>query len=329
MHPIGTPMRDEKLRYGNRLTEDLITSSRGETGHSNPLSLYFPEPPMPSSFDKFTPGARRVLSLAQEESRRFNHQYIGTEHLLLGLVREESGVAAQALTDMGVQLEKVRSAVEFIIGRGESGFIGEPGITPRAKNVLGLAVDEARRLEHDDIGTAHLLLGLIRENDGIGAGVLASLGVRAEAARKHVLLVLKANPDVEKGDPSGDDSGGKPSALPTLSDVERLHSALAQARALDDQLEVARIEIEIARNGVRGLRLQLETLYDRLIAAERRRQVMDTEIEEILKEIEAVRARHRTAIDRVQRSLRARSKTIRAQEQTGGNVPEDSASAQD
>ena len=114
---------------------------------------------MADKFDKFTDRARKVLTLAQEEAQRFNHNYIGTEHLLLGLVREGDGVAARVLSNMGVQLPKVRSAVEFIIGRGEGMIMGEIGLTPRAKKVIELAVDEARRLNHHYIGTEHLLLG--------------------------------------------------------------------------------------------------------------------------------------------------------------------------
>ncbi|MYF23592.1 MAG: NDP-hexose 4-ketoreductase, partial [Chloroflexi bacterium] len=103
---------------------------------------------MADRFDKFTERARRVLTLAQEEAQRFNHNYIGTEHLLLGLVREGDGVAAKVLSNLGVELNKVRSAVEFIIGRGERTTSGEIGLTPRAKRVIELAVDEARRLSH-------------------------------------------------------------------------------------------------------------------------------------------------------------------------------------
>ena len=126
---------------------------------------------MADRFDKFTERARRVLTLAQEEAHRFNHNYIGTEHILLGLVREGDGVAAKVLGNLGVELNKVRSAVEFIIGRGDRTVLGEIGLTPRAKKVIELAVDEARRLTHSYIGTEHLLLGLVREGEGIAAGV--------------------------------------------------------------------------------------------------------------------------------------------------------------
>ena len=145
---------------------------------------------MADRFDKFTERARKVLTLAQEEAQRFNHNYIGTEHLLLGLVREGDGVAAKVLANMGVELNKVRSAVEFIIGRGDRMVMGEIGLTPRAKKVIELAVDEARRLNHHYIGTEHLLLGLVREGEGIAAGVLESLGVSLDKVRAQVIHVL-------------------------------------------------------------------------------------------------------------------------------------------
>ncbi|MDE3228436.1 MAG: hypothetical protein KGO05_01035 [Chloroflexota bacterium] len=145
---------------------------------------------MADRFDKFTERARRVLTLAQEEAQRFNHNYIGTEHLLLGLVREGDGVAAKVLQELGVELDKVRSAVEFIIGRGDRLVLGEVGMTPRAKRVIELGVDEARRLNHHYIGTEHILLGLVREGEGIAAGVLESLGANLEKVRTTTLQVL-------------------------------------------------------------------------------------------------------------------------------------------
>jgi ATP-dependent Clp protease ATP-binding subunit ClpC len=145
---------------------------------------------MADRFDKFTERARRVLTLAQEEAHRFNHNYIGTEHILLGLVREGDGVAAKVLANLGVELNKVRSAVEFIIGRGDRTVLGEIGLTPRAKKVIELAVDEARRLGHSYIGTEHLLLGLVREGEGIAAGVLESLGVNLERVRAETTRIL-------------------------------------------------------------------------------------------------------------------------------------------
>ncbi len=141
-------------------------------------------------FDRFTKRARHVLTLAQEEARSFQHNYIGTEHLLLGLVREGEGIAAQVLRNLGVEVNQVRSAVEAIIGRGDRIVLGEVGFTPRAKKVIELAVDEARRLNHRFIGTEHLLLGLIREGEGIASGVLESLGVRLDQARTEVEVLL-------------------------------------------------------------------------------------------------------------------------------------------
>jgi ATP-dependent Clp protease ATP-binding subunit ClpC len=148
---------------------------------------------MSDRFDKFTERARKVLQLAQEEAQRFNHSYIGTEHILLGLVREGDGVAARVLGNLGIELHKVRSAVEFIIGRGDRAVTGDIGLTPRAKRVIELAVDEARRLNHHYIGTEHLLLGLVREGEGIAAGVLESLGVSLEKVRAQVIDVLKSS----------------------------------------------------------------------------------------------------------------------------------------
>lgn len=145
---------------------------------------------MASRFEKFSERARRVLTIAQEEARQMNHSYIGTEHVLLGLAREEEGVAAKVLTNLGVSLNKVRSAVEFISSRGERPGTGETGLTPRAKRVIELAIDEARQLGHNYIGTEHLLLGLLREGEGVAAGVLDSLGVTLERARAATAQVL-------------------------------------------------------------------------------------------------------------------------------------------
>ncbi len=145
---------------------------------------------MGSRFEKFSERARRVLSLAQEEAQRFNHNYIGTEHILLGLVRESEGVAARVLSSLTVDLAKVRSAVEFIIGRGEKPPQGDIGLTPRAKKVVELAVDEARRMNHTYIGTEHLLIGLMREGEGVAAGVLESLGVTLDKVRAETHRIL-------------------------------------------------------------------------------------------------------------------------------------------
>jgi hypothetical protein len=147
-------------------------------------------------FDKFTDRARTVLTLAQDEAQRFHHHYIGTEHILLGLLRVEDGVACRVLQGMGVELEKARTAVKFIVDRGDMPIVGEVGLTPRAKRVIELAIDEARGLEHNYIGTEHLLLGLVREGEGIAAGVLESLGVELDRARREVTRALTMEPAV-------------------------------------------------------------------------------------------------------------------------------------
>ena len=145
---------------------------------------------MASRFEKFSERARRVLTLAQQEAERFNHTYIGTEHILLGLVREDEGVAAKVMTNLGVSLSKLRSSVELTMGRGEKQGSGEVGLTPRAKRIIELAIDEARQLSHTYIGTEHLLLGLLREGAGVAAGVLDSFGITLEGARTETIRLL-------------------------------------------------------------------------------------------------------------------------------------------
>jgi len=145
---------------------------------------------MSGSFDRFTERARTVLTLAENEAQRFNHTQIGPEHLLLGLIAEGEGVAAKVLSNLGVELTKVRRAVELIIGRSERPTTGEIGLTPQGKKVIELAVDEARRLGHHYIGTEHLLLGLVRQGGSTAAGVLESLGVNLEKARSEVIRIL-------------------------------------------------------------------------------------------------------------------------------------------
>jgi hypothetical protein len=141
-------------------------------------------------FERFTDRARRVVVLAQEEARLLNHNYIGTEHILLGLVHEEQGVAARALTELGISLEAVRAEVEEIIGQGQSAPTGHIPFTPRAKKVLELSLREALQFGHDYIGTEHILLGLIREGEGVGAQVLVKLGASQDRVRQQVTQLL-------------------------------------------------------------------------------------------------------------------------------------------
>ncbi len=145
---------------------------------------------MASRFEKFSERARRVLTLAQDEAHRFNHTYIDTEHILLGLAREDEGVAAKVLTNLGVGLNKMRSALESAMGRSEKPSSGEIGLTPAAKKVIELAIDEARHLGHNYIGTEHLLLGVLRGATGAAAEVLASFGITLERARTEITHIL-------------------------------------------------------------------------------------------------------------------------------------------
>jgi ATP-dependent Clp protease ATP-binding subunit ClpC len=182
---------------------------------------------MGSRFEKFSERARRVLSLAQEEAQRFNHNYIGTEHILLGLVRETEGVAARVLSSLEVDLSKVRSAVEFIIGRGEKPAQGEIGLTPRAKKVVELAVDEARRMNHTYIGTEHLLIGLLREGEGVAAGVLESLGVTLDKVRAETHRILSHSSG------SGSQGSRSTSRTPTLDQLGVDLTVAARSDKLD------------------------------------------------------------------------------------------------
>ena len=184
---------------------------------------------MGSRFEKFSERARRVLSLAQEEAQRFNHNYIGTEHILLGLVRETEGVAARVLANLGVDLNKVRSAVEFIIGRGERPAQGEIGLTPRAKKVVELAVDEARRMNHTYIGTEHLLIGLLREGEGVAAGVLESLGVTLDKVRSETHRILSQSSPTS----SGAHGARSSTRTPTLDELGIDLTSAARSNKLD------------------------------------------------------------------------------------------------
>ncbi|MEK9578252.1 MAG: Clp protease N-terminal domain-containing protein, partial [Aquiluna sp.] len=141
-------------------------------------------------FEKFTDKARRVVVLAQEEAKLLNHNYIGTEHILLGLIREGEGVAAKALEALNINLEQVREQVQDIIGQGQQSPSGHIPFTPRAKKVLELSLREALQLGHSYIGTEHLLLGLIREGEGVAAQVLTKLGADTNKVRQQVIQLL-------------------------------------------------------------------------------------------------------------------------------------------
>jgi len=164
-------------------------------------------------FDRFTDRAKKVMNLARQEAQRFNHEYLGTEHILLGLVQEGSGVAANVLKNMGIDLTKIRAEVEKIVKTGPSMVtMGQLPFTPRAKKVLELSMEEASNLGHNYIGTEHLLLGLIKENEGIAAQVLLNLNVKLEDVREEVLEFLGADSQEEEEEESsgggGESSGG-------------------------------------------------------------------------------------------------------------------------
>ena len=144
-------------------------------------------------FERFTDRARRVVVMAQEEARLLNHNYIGTEHILLGLIREGDGVAATALESLGISLDEVRQQVEEIIGRGEQAPSGHMPFTPRAKEVLELSLRESMQLGHDYISTEHILLGLIHERGGVAAQVLVTLGAGLNEVREQVIRLISGD----------------------------------------------------------------------------------------------------------------------------------------
>ncbi len=167
-------------------------------------------------FERFTDRARKVMALANQEAQRFNHEYIGTEHILLGLVKEGSGVGANVLKNLSVDLRKVRLEVEKLVHSGpDMVTMGKLPQTPRAKKVIEYAIEEARNLNHNYVGTEHLLLGLLREHDGVAAQVLMNLGLKLEEVREEVLNLLGAGMDKEEGEVSGGPAqGAGPSAGP-------------------------------------------------------------------------------------------------------------------
>jgi len=162
-------------------------------------------------FERFTDRARKVMALANQEAQRFNHEYIGTEHILLGLVKEGSGVGANVLKNLDVDLRKVRLEVEKLVKAGpEMVTMGRLPQTPRAKKVIEYAIEEARNLNHNYVGTEHLLLGLLREHDGVAAQVLMNLGLKLEEVREEVLNLLGAGTESEEATGAGGGSGGEP-----------------------------------------------------------------------------------------------------------------------
>jgi ATP-dependent Clp protease ATP-binding subunit ClpC len=183
-------------------------------------------------FERFTDRARRVVVLAQEEARMLNHNYIGTEHILLGLIHEGEGVAAKALESLGISLEAVRSQVEEIIGQGQQAPSGHIPFTPRAKKVLELSLREALQLGHNYIGTEHILLGLIREGEGVAAQVLVKLGADLNRVRQQVIQLLSGYQGKETT-AAGGPAEGAPSTSLVLDQFGRNLTQAAREGKLD------------------------------------------------------------------------------------------------
>src|SRR5215813_5108778 len=184
-------------------------------------------------FERFTDRARRVVVLAQEEARMLNHNYIGTEHILLGLIHEGEGVAAKALESLGISLEAVRQQVEEIIGQGQQAPSGHIPFTPRAKKVLELSLREALQLGHNYIGTEHILLGLIREGDGVAAQVLVKLGADLNRVRQQVIQLLHGYQGKEPSAAGGTAAESAPSTSLVLDQFGRNLTQGAREGKLD------------------------------------------------------------------------------------------------
>jgi ATP-dependent Clp protease ATP-binding subunit ClpA len=201
-------------------------------------------------FERFTERSRRVVVLAQEEARLLNHNYIGTEHILLGLIHEGEGVAARALESLGISLDAVRQQVLEIIGRGEQAPSGHIPFTPRAKKVLELSLREALQLGHEYIGTEHILLGLIREGDGVAAQVLVKLGADLNRVRQQVVQLLhgyRGEGVIGEGPPLPDVSLARAGSLDRrLAAIERWVGLRPDLDDLDQEIAGLRREKEAA-----------------------------------------------------------------------------------
>src|SRR5438477_1825218 len=191
-------------------------------------------------YERFTDRARKVMQLANQEAQRLNHEYIGTEHILLGLVKEGSGVAANVLKNLDVDLRKIRLEVEKLVQSGpDMVTLGKLPQTPRAKKVVEYSIEEARNLNHNYVGTEHLLLGLLREQEGVAAQVLMNLGLRLEDVREEVLSLLGHNMETDEGGGSPPEGGSEKqpsrgkSKTPALDSFGRDLTELARQGKLD------------------------------------------------------------------------------------------------
>jgi ATP-dependent Clp protease ATP-binding subunit ClpC len=199
-------------------------------------------------FERFTDRARRVVVFAQEEARMLNHSYIGTEHILLGLIHEGEGVAARALESLGISLPDVRRDVGEIIGKGEGAPTGHIPFTPRAKKILELSLREALQLGHSYIGTEHILLGLVREGEGVAAQVLQKRGADLNRVRQTVIQLLSGYAGGEAtatGETvSGVGTFGEPATGDEVSDVHDQPTCSSCFAILQDHARIRRLEID-------------------------------------------------------------------------------------
>src|SRR5262249_18664443 len=205
--------------------------------------------------NRFTERAQRVILIAQEEAKRLNHDYVGTEHLLLGLIALGEGVAAQVLANLGVDLRRVRAEIEKIVGTGDNVMLlGEIPFTPRAKKVLELAVEEAQNMGHNYVGTEHLLLGLIREEEGVAARVLENIGVRLDVVREEVISLL------------GEGQQGQSTGAPTVSQPAPHHPTGTRSKSKTPTLdEFGRDLTQLAKEGKLDPVIGRETEIERVI----------------------------------------------------------------
>jgi ATP-dependent Clp protease ATP-binding subunit ClpC len=204
-------------------------------------------------FERFTDRSRRVIVLAQEEARILDHGYIGTEHILLGLIRESDGHAARALESLGISLDAVRQQVEEIIGRGQEVPSGHIPFTPRAKKVLELSLRESLQLGHNYIGPEHMLLGLVREGDGVAAQILVKLGADPNRVRQQVIELVHGYQGQDVESAASRPGGGAPADLPDdvlvrFDELERRLTALERWVSMQPDLEDLDREIAQVRH---------------------------------------------------------------------------------
>jgi ATP-dependent Clp protease ATP-binding subunit ClpA len=229
-------------------------------------------------FERFTDRARQVVALAQQEARMLNHNYIGTEHILLGLIHEGDGVAARALESLGISLDAVRQQVEEIIGRGQQAPSGHIPFTPRAKKVLELSLREALQLGHNYIGTEHILLGLLREGDGVAAQVLVRLGADLNRVLRQVIQLLHGYQGQDAGSggsrPGERARAGLPDDVPAWFDaLDRRLTALERWVSMQPDLEDLDQEIAQVRRE-KAAAIERQEFEDSALLREKEKQLL-------------------------------------------------------